>query len=327
MSASIEEVEQAYKELAQAWRPESYQNLPRFKRKAEIKLKEINQAYEQVRSYLLAKQSAEYHGDHPGVAEKLSESMKETKPAGKTARLQFRKPAYRSLSFGLIAIVAVLGTLLFYQISDHRQPEKAVPEQEKPAPEAASLKASSDHPGKEPVAGPVGASDAAKKLPAAKSAEPTAATSTRKQKSTLKKKAAYDVPLKQSVLDQTNQDPDRVKRIQKNLIASGYYTGPLDGIIGPQTTDALKQFAGDEALEGNCLFADDLTGAVLLYAEIAATHPDGPKIICSSDFAFWLDGQTHFQAIDIQYLKKSATTQQVIDILDRFKSDKKNEPR
>ena len=56
-SASIEEAEQAYKELAEAWRPESYQNLPRFKRKAEIKLKEVNDAYERVRSYLLVKQS------------------------------------------------------------------------------------------------------------------------------------------------------------------------------------------------------------------------------------------------------------------------------
>ena len=42
VSASIEEVEHAYKELAEAWRPETYQNLPRFKRKAEIKLEEIN---------------------------------------------------------------------------------------------------------------------------------------------------------------------------------------------------------------------------------------------------------------------------------------------
>ena len=57
MSASIEEVEQAYKELAEAWRPENYQNLPRFKRKAEIKLEEINDAYERVRSFLLVKAS------------------------------------------------------------------------------------------------------------------------------------------------------------------------------------------------------------------------------------------------------------------------------
>ena len=326
VSASIEEVEQAYKELAQAWRPESYQNLPRFKRKAEIKLKEINEAYQRVRSYLLAKQSAEHHGDHPVVAETLSESVQETKAAGKTPRPQFRKPARRSRLYGLIAIVAVLGTLVLYQISDHPQPEKVAPEQEKPAPEAAPLQASADHLRKESDPGPAGASGAVKELPAAISAESTAAASTNEQKIPLKKTAVYDAPLKQSVLDRTNQDPDRVKRIQKSLIASGYDTGPLDGIIGPQTTGALKQFAGDQAIEASCCFADDLTGAVLVYAEIAATHPDGPKIICSSDFALWLDRQTHFQASDIQNLKKSATAQQVIEILDRYKSDKKNEP-
>lgn len=325
MSASIEEVEQAYKELAQAWRPESYQNLPRFKRKAEMKLKEINEAYERVRSYLLAKQSAEHHADHPAVAETLSEPMKETTPAGKTPGTQLRKPAHRSRVYGLIAVAAVFSALLLYQFSDRPEPGKAAPEQEQPAPEAASPQASADHPEKEPDPGPAGASGAVKELAAAKSAEPTAAGSADEQKISSKKTAAYDAPLKQSVLDRTNQDPDRVKRIQKSLSASGYDPGPFDGIIGPQTTGALKRFAGDQSIAASCLFAGDLTGAVLVYAEIAATHPDGPKIICSSDFALWLDGQTHFQAIDIEKLKKPATAQQVIEILDRYKSDKRNE--
>jgi curved DNA-binding protein CbpA len=313
MSASIEEVEQAYKELAHAWRPESYQNLPRFKRKAEMRLKEINEAHERVRSYLLAKQSAEHHAEHPAVAETLSEPMKET------------KPARRSLLYGLIAVAAVFSALLLYQFSDRPEPGKAAPEQEQTAPAAASPQASADHPGKESDPGPAGAAGAVKEPAAAKSAEPTAAGSADKQKIPSEKTAAYDAPLKQSVLDRTNQDPDRVKRIQKSLSASGYDPGPLDGIIGPQTTGALKRFAGDQAIAAGCLFAGDLTGAVLVYAEIAATHPDGPKIICSADFALWLDGQTHFQAIDIEKLKKPAAAQQVIEILDRYKSDKKNE--
>jgi preprotein translocase subunit Sec63 len=37
MSASIEEVEQAYRELSDVWHPQTYQNLPRYRRKAEIK--------------------------------------------------------------------------------------------------------------------------------------------------------------------------------------------------------------------------------------------------------------------------------------------------
>jgi curved DNA-binding protein CbpA len=44
MSASIAEVEQAYRELSEVWRPQTYQNLPRYRRKAQIKSKEINEA-------------------------------------------------------------------------------------------------------------------------------------------------------------------------------------------------------------------------------------------------------------------------------------------
>ena len=323
MSASIEEAEQAYKELAKAWRPESYQNLPRFKRKAEMKLKEINEAYERVRSYLLAKPSAEQPGDQRVVAETLSESIEETGPNREPPQPQLRKPARRSLLPGLIAVVAVLGTLVLYQTLNRPKPEKTAPEQEKPALDAPSLPASADHLPKESDLRAAGASGAAEKPPADRSVEPTAAGSTDEQKAALKKTAASDAPLKPSVLDRANQDPGRVKRIQKNLIAGGYDTGPLDGIIGPQTAGALEQFARDRAIVSSCLFADDLTGAVLLYAEIAATHPDGPKIICSDDFALWLDRQTHFQTIDIQKLKQSATARQVVEILDRYKSDRK----
>jgi hypothetical protein len=323
MSASIEEVEQAYKELAQAWRPQSYQNLPRFKRQAEIKLKEINEAYERVRSYLLAKQPAAKPGDLAAAAEKPSESIKATKPAGKTSGSRLRKPARRSRLYVLFAVVAVLGTLLLYQISDHPQSEKAIPDQVQPAPKNASPQTSAAHPQKEPVPGMAGAAGAVKPVPVAKSAEPPAAASTDKQKTPSKKTAPVDAPLKPSVLDRINQDPARVKRIQSSLIAAGYDPGPLDGIIGPQTTGALKQFAVDQAIEAGGLFADDFTGAVLLCAEIAATHPDGPQIIRSADFALWLDRQTHFQSRDIQRLKKSATAQQVIEILDQYQSDKR----
>ena len=59
VSASIKEVDKAYKELTEAWRPENFQNLPRFKRKAEIKLEEVNDAYKRIWSYMLLKASNE----------------------------------------------------------------------------------------------------------------------------------------------------------------------------------------------------------------------------------------------------------------------------
>lgn len=47
-SASLLEVKQAYKDLASVWHPDRYSHNPRLQKKAEDKLKEINQAYEKI---------------------------------------------------------------------------------------------------------------------------------------------------------------------------------------------------------------------------------------------------------------------------------------
>jgi peptidoglycan hydrolase-like protein with peptidoglycan-binding domain len=147
--------------------------------------------------------------------------------------------------------------------------------------------------------------------------------STDTQKIAPQVKIDFNALLTEEALDKYSQDPERVKRAQKGLIANGYNTGPLDGIIGPQTTAALKRFASDYALEVKGLFASDLTDAVLVYAEVAATHPDWHSIMGSDDFAHWLDRQSDYQTSTIQDLKKSATAQQVIEILNRYKLDKR----
>jgi hypothetical protein len=50
--ASMDEVQQAYKDLVNIWHPDRFATNPRLKRKAETKLKEINQAYAMVNSFL-----------------------------------------------------------------------------------------------------------------------------------------------------------------------------------------------------------------------------------------------------------------------------------
>jgi curved DNA-binding protein CbpA len=50
--ASADEVQQAYKDLVNIWHPDRFANNPRLRRKAETKLKEINQAYAMVNSFL-----------------------------------------------------------------------------------------------------------------------------------------------------------------------------------------------------------------------------------------------------------------------------------
>ena len=48
---SKEELEQAYKDLVNVWHPDRFTNNPRLQQKAQEKLKEINTAYEYIRSF------------------------------------------------------------------------------------------------------------------------------------------------------------------------------------------------------------------------------------------------------------------------------------
>ena len=50
-SASQEEVNQAYRDLANVWHPDRFVGNPRLQKKAEEKLKEINAAYEYIKSF------------------------------------------------------------------------------------------------------------------------------------------------------------------------------------------------------------------------------------------------------------------------------------
>ena len=323
-SASIEEAEQAYKELAEAWRPESYQNLPRFKRKAEIKLKEVNDAYERVRSYLLVKQSSADQKVFALPADRSPEPEPEPLPAEGTQSPQISSPSQRKkLWLGLIAVVAVLSALMLYLISDRQKPQiqklqTIVAAKEKPARDSdtASAPVSAERLKKGPELNSAGKFSAEKRSASGKTAAKN--TPMPKQPDTVGL-------LTQKALSRYNRNPVRVKRIQNGLITIGYNTGPIDGVIGPLTTDALKQFAGDHdhVIEAGGLLASDLTNAVLVFAEVAATHPDWDRIVGSQDFARWLNSQTYMSANQVNKLKKSATARQVIDVLALYKSDKK----
>jgi hypothetical protein len=143
-SASIAELEQAYKELSNAWRPENFQNFPRQRRAAQLKLQKITEAYERLKSYMAAKPPLAAHHHQPAsseiepnegplVADGLSasgegpamertedpppwEPQRPTRPADVISRPQIQKTVQKSLIFGLVAILAVLAVLLFYRL-------------------------------------------------------------------------------------------------------------------------------------------------------------------------------------------------------------------
>jgi curved DNA-binding protein CbpA len=51
-NADIDEAKQAYKDMVNIWHPDRFSKNPRLKQKAEDKLKEINEAYEMIQTYL-----------------------------------------------------------------------------------------------------------------------------------------------------------------------------------------------------------------------------------------------------------------------------------
>jgi hypothetical protein len=51
-SASLEEVRQSYRDMVVIWHPDRFGSNPRLKKRAEIKLKEINMAYGVIQEYL-----------------------------------------------------------------------------------------------------------------------------------------------------------------------------------------------------------------------------------------------------------------------------------
>jgi len=57
--ASPDEAKQAYKDIVNVWHPDRFSDNPRLKRKAEEKLKEVNVAYETVKSFLSGKREVE----------------------------------------------------------------------------------------------------------------------------------------------------------------------------------------------------------------------------------------------------------------------------
>lgn len=54
-NVSIDEAKQAYKDMVNIWHPDRFSNNQRLKQKAEDKLKEINEAYETIQSFLSLK--------------------------------------------------------------------------------------------------------------------------------------------------------------------------------------------------------------------------------------------------------------------------------
>ncbi|MFC1813312.1 J domain-containing protein [Thermodesulfobacteriota bacterium] len=123
--ATPEEACQAYRDLAAIWHPDRCAHNPRLQQKAEEKLKEINVAYEQVKSFLTMKQVEGLQVQAPGPARaepgKPAETTADKKGVDEadlfsaTTAPRVRPkigPGYFRL-IGIVVLILVIPTLFF----------------------------------------------------------------------------------------------------------------------------------------------------------------------------------------------------------------------
>lgn len=119
---SSEDVLQAYKDLVNVWRPDRFSKIPRLRRKAEKKLKAVNEAYEKLQPYLsgleqLEREATAQIGVHGNPT---SRNITDEKPKKTSRDLARKYPLARCLArfidyllFGLLlGLLNVYGTLL-----------------------------------------------------------------------------------------------------------------------------------------------------------------------------------------------------------------------
>jgi len=81
--ASFDEVKQAYKDLVNIWHPDRFSTNPRLKQKAEKKLKEVNQAYETLKSLLPSKPGLDKKAEKAPRAQ--AQAKTQTEPGARAA--------------------------------------------------------------------------------------------------------------------------------------------------------------------------------------------------------------------------------------------------
>ena len=94
-------VTEAYQDLVKVWHPDRFANHPRLQKKAEEKLKEINDAYNRI---ILSRQGPSHKSadDHP------SNIADAPRFSGISARLRNTKTSYRVMLFGLVAAIIAI---------------------------------------------------------------------------------------------------------------------------------------------------------------------------------------------------------------------------
>ena len=92
-SASPDEIKQAYKDTVNVWHPDRFSSNPRLQQKAEEKLKEVNIAYDTLKSYLSSEQQREPK-QKKAEANVKTETVKKTKDKAEYQKTQSDAASY-----------------------------------------------------------------------------------------------------------------------------------------------------------------------------------------------------------------------------------------
>lgn len=112
-SASPDEIKQAYKDTANVWHPDRFPSNPRLQQKAEEKLKEVNIAYDTLKSYLSSEKQRE-------PKQKKSEADVKTETVKKTnAEEKYQTPQPNAKSENKTEAFVETGTSIALNLWSH----------------------------------------------------------------------------------------------------------------------------------------------------------------------------------------------------------------
>jgi curved DNA-binding protein CbpA len=119
--ASVDEVQQAYKDLVNIWHPDRFAANPRLRQKAETKLKEINRAYAMVNSLLSSEPGARAETQKPPYTQPRDTEQAEAQPGTADYKAESKTTTEAVIEAGTFAVLnlwSYLSTRLRHVIAE-----------------------------------------------------------------------------------------------------------------------------------------------------------------------------------------------------------------
>jgi hypothetical protein len=115
---------------------------------------------------------------------------------------------------------------------------------------------------------------------------------------------------------------DRIVEIQRFLSLLAYDPGPVDGMLGNKTLNALDQFKVDFSIQPKEADHHVVMHALERHVRIAKLHPEWPAIFKGKDFNDWIEAQTITAPESCKQVIATGSVLQVASLVDFYKFDR-----